>query len=201
MFESLFIVENYPFEEQLTAKDGLLAKHGLSVELNDTVEHTDYPIMVTATTFPNELPIWYTWLNIFGGKLTFIYRLTYDPSRIKGTSAKSMLQHYIEVLNSMLADLNKPVSAVHLLSEAEKSQILVEWNSSYKNFPELKGRCMHHWIEDQVKRTPLAVAIQYPAEGRPDSAVCIHFKAKVVQQTNITFRARIKTSTLKPPER
>ncbi|HKH45555.1 MAG TPA: amino acid adenylation domain-containing protein, partial [Thermoanaerobaculia bacterium] len=67
------------------------------------------------------------------------------------------VRHYEALLRAALADLDRPVAALPLLDEAEHHQILVEWNGAWTEFEE--GRCIHRLVEDQVARTPRAVAV------------------------------------------
>ena len=46
-----------------------------------------------------------------------------------------------------------------MLSEAEKHQVLVEWNETKRDYP--KDKCIHQLFEEQVKRTPEAVAVVF----------------------------------------
>lgn len=47
--------------------------------------------------------------------------------------------------------------SINHLSESEKHYLLIELNQTRQNFP--KNKCIHHLIEEQVKRTPDNVAI------------------------------------------
>ena len=49
-----------------------------------------------------------------------------------------------------------------LLTEAERHQLLVEWNDTQLNYP--KNSCIHELFEAQVERTPDAIAVQF--EGK-----------------------------------
>ena len=48
------------------------------------------------------------------------------------------------------------------LTEAERQQVLVEWNRTARDYP--RDKCIHQLFEEQVERTPDAVAIEF--EGR-----------------------------------
>jgi amino acid adenylation domain-containing protein len=49
------------------------------------------------------------------------------------------------------------VSQIPLLTEAERRQILVEWNQTGRDYP--RDKCVHQLFEEQVERTPGAVAV------------------------------------------
>ncbi|MGD9851048.1 MAG: amino acid adenylation domain-containing protein [Nitrospirales bacterium] len=68
-----------------------------------------------------------------------------------------MLNHYRELLKSIVASPNAPISSLNMLTPAEKQQILVEWNITDSPFPrELSALDV---IEIQATRTPESFAI------------------------------------------
>ena len=56
------------------------------------------------------------------------------------------------------ADLSR-ITSTETLTDAQRHQILVEWNATQTAYP--LDRCLHHWIEDQVDRTPDAIAVEF----------------------------------------
>ncbi|PSB51010.1 hypothetical protein C7B67_12455 [filamentous cyanobacterium Phorm 6] len=48
------------------------------------------------------------------------------------------------------------------LTDAERHKILVEWNNTTRDYP--LEKCIHHLFEEQVKRTPDAVAVVFEGE-------------------------------------
>ncbi len=56
------------------------------------------------------------------------------------------------------ADLSR-ITSTETLTDAQRHQILVEWNATQTAYP--LDRCLHHWIEDQVDRTPDAIALEF----------------------------------------
>ncbi|QDU24170.1 non-ribosomal peptide synthetase/type I polyketide synthase [Urbifossiella limnaea] len=65
--------------------------------------------------------------------------------------------HFETLLESMAADPDQPVSAVNLLSDAERRRLVDEWNATQSDFP--RDLCAHQLIEAQAARTPDAVAV------------------------------------------
>jgi non-ribosomal peptide synthetase component F len=45
------------------------------------------------------------------------------------------------------------------LSAAERHKILVEWNNTQTDYP--KDKCIHQLFEEQVERTPNAIAVVF----------------------------------------
>src|SRR5690606_29122916 len=69
------------------------------------------------------------------------------------------LEHFNSLLREIAADSARPVSAYPILGEAEKRQILVEWNQTQADYAH--ENCIHELIEAQAKRTPDAIAVQF----------------------------------------
>ncbi len=62
------------------------------------------------------------------------------------------------LLEGMTAHPEERVADVPLITEAERRQLLVEWNNTKREYPQL---CVHQLFEEQMKRTPEAVAVMF----------------------------------------
>ena len=58
-----------------------------------------------------------------------------------------------------MADPGQRISQLPLLTEAERHQLLVEWNDTAVEYP--RDRCIHQLFEAQVERSPEATALVY----------------------------------------
>ncbi|HEX7240613.1 MAG TPA: amino acid adenylation domain-containing protein, partial [Longimicrobiaceae bacterium] len=74
----------------------------------------------------------------------------------RGTVAR-MLGHLERVLEQVAEDPDARLSGVELLGEAERAQVLEEWNRTEAEHP--SDRCIHQLFEAQAVRTPDAVAV------------------------------------------
>ncbi|MGE0474781.1 MAG: amino acid adenylation domain-containing protein, partial [Nitrospirales bacterium] len=68
-----------------------------------------------------------------------------------------MLGHYRELLKSVVASPDAPISSLNMLTPAEKQQILVEWNITDSPFP--RNLTALDLIEIQGTRTPESLAV------------------------------------------
>ena len=68
-----------------------------------------------------------------------------------------MAGHFRVLLEGIVANPDCPIHQLPLLSEAEKQQLLVEWNASETPYP--REKLIHELFEEQVRRTPSAVAV------------------------------------------
>ncbi|MGB7923854.1 MAG: amino acid adenylation domain-containing protein, partial [Pyrinomonadaceae bacterium] len=73
-----------------------------------------------------------------------------------------MMGHFERVLEGVVADPEQRLWELPLLTEAERHQLLVEWNDTGDEFP--SDLCLHHLIEAQVEGAPDAVAVVYEDE-------------------------------------
>ena len=67
-----------------------------------------------------------------------------------------MLGHYQVLLETGVEDPDQKISTMPLLREAERHQLLVEWNDTRREYPKA---CIHELFEEQAERTPHAPAV------------------------------------------
>ncbi len=65
--------------------------------------------------------------------------------------------HYRNLLEAILSDAKTRVSDLPLLGDAERRELLVEWNDTAIEYP--RERCTHELFDEQAERTPEAVAL------------------------------------------
>jgi amino acid adenylation domain-containing protein len=63
------------------------------------------------------------------------------------------------LLEGIVADPDQSIATLPILTEAERHQILVEWNDTAADFPKDKG--IHQLFEEQVERIPEAIAVEF----------------------------------------
>jgi len=68
-----------------------------------------------------------------------------------------MLAHFQSLLEAMVARPEQRLSDLALLTDAERQQLLVEFNDTKTDYP--KDKCLHQWVEEQAQRTPDTVAV------------------------------------------
>ncbi|HEU5380558.1 MAG TPA: non-ribosomal peptide synthetase, partial [Ktedonobacteraceae bacterium] len=66
------------------------------------------------------------------------------------------------VLEGIVADAQRSIAHLPLLTEEEERQLLVQWNETGSRYPE--QCCVHQLFEEQVERTPEALAVVYEHE-------------------------------------
>jgi amino acid adenylation domain-containing protein len=87
--------------------------------------------------------------------------LKYDNHLFESSTIQRMLGHYQKLLDGAAGYPDTPVSRLPILTEAERYLTLVEWNKTDAEFPQT---CVHQLFEEQVRRTPDAVALIYESQ-------------------------------------
>jgi surfactin family lipopeptide synthetase A len=86
-------------------------------------------------------------------------RFEYSTDLFDAATIDRMVEHWQTLLESIVADPGQRLSELQLLAEAERHQLLVEWNATSAEYP--RSTCIHQLFEAQVERTPDAVAVVY----------------------------------------
>ena len=94
--------------------------------------------------------------NHLAGSFQFATAL-FDPSTIS-----RMAEHFQVLLEGIVAHPESQLSAVPLLTEFERRELLLEWNDTATDYPQ--DTCLHKLFEAQVERTPATVAVIYEDE-------------------------------------
>jgi amino acid adenylation domain-containing protein len=71
-------------------------------------------------------------------------------------------EHFLSLLEGIVANPIQPISELPLLTEAERQQLLVEWNNTTTDYPQ--DKCIHQLFEEQVERSPSSVAVVFEGE-------------------------------------
>jgi len=80
----------------------------------------------------------------------------YNTDLFDTSTITRLLGHFQVLLEGMVFDPDQPISTLAILTEAERHQMLVEWNDTQGDYP--KASCLHQLFEAQVRRTPEATA-------------------------------------------
>ncbi len=78
----------------------------------------------------------------------------FDAARIE-----RMAGHFLAMLEGIVSNPNERLSRLPLLTEAERHQLLVDWNETQVDYP--ANACIHELFEAQAQRTPEAVAVEF----------------------------------------
>jgi len=83
----------------------------------------------------------------------------YNTDLFDATTIARMAGHFQTLLEGIVANPDRRLSELPLLTAAARHQLLVEWNDTKAEYPQ--QRCVHQLFEAQVERTPDAVALVF----------------------------------------
>ena len=147
LFQTLVVFENFSqnaFEE--TYGTGLLDSQNQKQNLKVTVKEAS-----GRNNFPLNL--------IVAPKHELGLRLNYDRTLYSFAKIQQLLEHYRRLLEGAVEDPKRAVSELEILSAEEREQLLYGWNDTRSEYP--AEQCVHELFEEQVERTPDAVAVVF----------------------------------------
>jgi len=83
----------------------------------------------------------------------------YNTDLFDAATIKRMNEHLNTLLEGIVINPNQSIAELPFLTESERHQLLVEWNDTQADYP--KDKCIHQLFEEQVERTPDAVAVVF----------------------------------------
>jgi thioester reductase-like protein/FkbM family methyltransferase len=83
----------------------------------------------------------------------------YNTDLFHETTIARMTGHFRILSEGIVATPEQQLSELPLLTEAERRQLLVEWNDTQIDYPQ--STCLHELFEEQVTRNPEAMAVVF----------------------------------------
>jgi amino acid adenylation domain-containing protein len=139
LFQVMFALQNVPMSE---------------IELAD-LTISSLPVESATAKFDLFLSIQNT-----GNGLVGVWE--YNTDLFDASTIERMTGHFITLLSGIVANPEERISQLPLLSETEQQQLLVEWNNTLTDYP--RDKSIHQLFEEQVERTPNAVAVEFVDE-------------------------------------
>jgi amino acid adenylation domain-containing protein len=96
-------------------------------------------------------------LNPEWDKDTVVMLWEYNTDLFDETTVQRLTRHYVSLLQTMIGAPRQRVAEVCLLTDAERVQVLREWNDTTAEYPE--EPCVHELFEAQALKTPQAIAV------------------------------------------
>ncbi|MEH2000299.1 MAG: amino acid adenylation domain-containing protein [Nostoc sp.] len=137
LFESILAFENYPLDsaEQETKKT-------LEISHISCFERTNYPLTV-----------------VINPASQLSGRIVYNTSRFEEETIERMIGHFQTLLTGMGVNLQQDIPQLSMLSAAEEEELILQENS--QNIDSIHYKCIHSLFEEQVEKTPDAIALVY----------------------------------------
>ncbi|MFL5382179.1 MAG: amino acid adenylation domain-containing protein, partial [Longimicrobiaceae bacterium] len=89
--------------------------------------------------------------------------LTYSTDLWEAATMRRLVGHFTRLVEQAAADPDARISRVTLLNEAERRQVVEEWNRTDVEHP--TGACIHERVAAQAERTPEALAVVHGDEA------------------------------------
>ncbi len=86
----------------------------------------------------------------------------YNSDVLEAKTVAKIAEHFQNLLTAVVENPETPVDKLSMLSEAEKQQILVEWNDTKTDYPQ--DISIYQLFESQVEKTPDAIAVIFESE-------------------------------------
>ncbi|MCK4258962.1 MAG: amino acid adenylation domain-containing protein [Halanaerobiales bacterium] len=83
----------------------------------------------------------------------------YSTKLFKRETIERMISHFRNILKVLVANPKVQLCEIDLLTEAEKEQILYEFNDTYVDYP--RGKTIHELFEEQVRNQPDQIAVVF----------------------------------------
>jgi len=135
LFDSIVVIENYPLLQAMANNNGF------SIQSYSMYYQTNYDLTAAIGTFDD--------IDI---------TLTYDSIMFDDAVMERAVGHFEMVLKGILKDPGQRATAIDILTDAEKHQVLLDFNRTEKNYPLEKP--IHQFFEEQAVRTPHHIAVK-----------------------------------------
>jgi amino acid adenylation domain-containing protein len=81
----------------------------------------------------------------------------YSTDLFEQATIERMFRHFRCLLESAMANPDRPLSELAIMSERERRQILFDWNRTAADYP--RNSCLHELFEEQAQASPDAIAV------------------------------------------
>ncbi|HEY6807137.1 MAG TPA: amino acid adenylation domain-containing protein [Pyrinomonadaceae bacterium] len=156
--------QDVPFEklvEHLDVKRSLsdtpLYRVVFAMQRAGAIEFQSAGLSLSAFTVEDQTAKFDLTMNVFEGEDSLTADLNYSTELFEPETIKRMLRHFEQLLSDIVVHPEQRVGSLTLLANAELEDVVIRWNQTQANYPE--QFTLHQLFEQQVERTPDAVAI------------------------------------------
>ncbi|HAG82187.1 MAG TPA: non-ribosomal peptide synthetase, partial [Cyanobacteria bacterium UBA12227] len=139
LFQVMFALQNAPMPE--------IALEGLTIDtLKVESNRSQFDLSLTIVENSQEA----------------IAELEYSTDLFEAATISRMLKHFETLLEGIVANPDRCLSDLPILTASERQQLLIDWNNTFADYPQ--DCCIHQLFEAQVEQTPNAVAAIFDAQ-------------------------------------
>jgi amino acid adenylation domain-containing protein/thioester reductase-like protein len=156
--------QDYPFEELVTQLginrdternalfDTMFALRNISIA---KIKIGDFFLL--PYNFPNKIAKFDITLEVIENPDKINLEVEYCTKLYKKATIERMSRHFLNIVTEVVVNPELKISALEILTGAEKEQLLAEFNDTKTDYP--KNFTIHTLLEEQVKKTPDKIAI------------------------------------------
>ena len=133
LFQVMFILQNYPLDEL-----DLAGTPTTTLDLEVDTARFD----LTVEVYPRHGDLW--------------AYFDYNSDLYEAETIARIEQHYVAILRAVCADPDQNIASIPLLSSSEQQKLLVEWNRTQAEFPDI---CFHQRFESHAMASPERLAV------------------------------------------
>jgi microcystin synthetase protein McyC len=156
---------DYPFDKLVSTLDlerdvsqnplfdvmfSLLSQESKAVMKIPELTHQEYPLQPRTAQFD------LSW-SFFEDSNNLRLIIQYEPELFREEAIARMSGHFLQIIQQVVKNPHCELSQINLLTSEERNQLLIEWNNTEVAYP--LNKCLHQLFEDQVERSPNAVAV------------------------------------------
>lgn len=149
LFQVMFALQNTAVLDVPEVAAFALGQPGIRMDLGE-LHLESYPLRSQAAQFDLSLMT-----AVVDGEICASWQ--YNTDLFDAATIQRMARHFETLIAEIVADPKRPVSTLPILGASERQQLLVDWNQTEHAFT--SPRCIHQLFEEQVQRTPNAVAV------------------------------------------
>ena len=97
-------------------------------------------------------------IHDFADSGNFVLNFDFNCKIFDETRQRWVIQHFLQILDALIANREQPIRQVNLLSTTEWEKLVVDFNQTTRPYP--IDKTVAHLFEDQVARTPEAIALR-----------------------------------------
>ena len=101
-------------------------------------------------------------LHLYEDAADYQGRFEYCSDLFEAQTIRRLCGHFGNLLEAIAREPDQSISTLPLLTDAERQQLLVDWNQTAVDYP--RNSCIHEIFEAQTRCTPDAVALEYEGQ-------------------------------------
>src|SRR5262249_28378882 len=153
IFQAMFILQKAHLLNEQDLSSFALGESSASIELNG--------LTLESMALERRIAQFDLTLAMAEAGAEMLASFEYNTDLFDAVTIERLAGHLQTLLGSIVAAPSARVSELSLLDEQER-RLLSEWNRTRTEFP--SERCLHELIEEQVERSPEAVAVVFDRE-------------------------------------